>query len=210
LLAKKRKEGISMAQYSDALVELANQAWILNLALAELHGFKAAVECHVRSQPAIAGGLNCDLDGRLIPAIARLKTRQQALLDKWQRRIAEQSLGPADFTLGFESWGCRLELSSAVRRQLQVDPAVEMTLADVQRLAASQPEHLFTFTSLHPNPAVVIDDPGVVVRVTRFSGVDISVSKMWWSWWQGAPQLCCRLQAFGDNLWQSDSYAVAD
>ncbi len=197
--------------YSDALVELGNQAWILNLALAELHGVKGGIAKHIRSQPDSSQDLAVDLERRLLPAIARLQTRLQALLSKWQRRMAEESTTLAGFTLRTEPWGYQLELPVPVRRHLQLESHIEMSLAEARLLAAAEPNSFFTVTaSLNDattTPAL-IDDPVSSVSLNRFYGMDLSVAKMWWSWCHDGQQLQCRLQPLSDNLWQSDSCTI--
>ena len=194
-----------MAVYSDALVELGNQAWILNLALAELQGVKVGVESHIRSQPATHCDLTDNLERQLTPAIARLQTRLQALLSKWQRRMVEESAEMADFFLQSEVWGCRLALPALVRQQLQVESKVQVSLAEAQALASAHPEQFFTVASPLSGVALAsLDASDTLVTLNRYSGMDVSVAKMWWSWCLDQTLLQCRLQVLSDNLWQSD------
>ncbi|MEH6473820.1 MAG: hypothetical protein V7752_21575 [Halopseudomonas sp.] len=197
-----------MESYTDDLVELANQAWILNVALAELHGFNASVDA------AACAALSSDRDSQLVPAINRLQTRLQALMAKWQRRVLEQSPRLESLSLQTEPWGYHVAIPEAVRQQMQRQPAVTMPLVDAKVLAAQQPNALFTF-DYRDQQGLTIEldhDATTLVTVSQFSGVDLNVCKMWWSWWDDANALSCRLQAFSDNLWQVDScdYAVSE
>ena len=190
-----------MGTYTDDLVELANQAWILNVALADLHGFNASIET------AAYAALSSNRKSQLIPAINRLHTRLQALMVKWQRRVLEQSPQLESLSLRAEPWGYRVAIPEAVRQQMQRQPAVAMSLLDAKELAAQQPSALFTFEYRDQQGlSIELDhDATELVSVSPFSGVDLNVCKMWWSWWVDTNSPRCRLQAISDNLWQVDS-----
>ncbi|WP_426415849.1 hypothetical protein [Aestuariirhabdus sp. LZHN29] len=196
-----------MEQYSDDLVELGNQAWILNGSLAELHRFKGAVERHIAAQPSTTETLGHDLAQDLIPAIERLKVRQQALLAKWLRRIREQSLHPQWIVVLDQPWGSRLVVPEPLSKRMQVEDAVSMTLADARELACRYPDQFFTAYKHRRagDDTDVTQAPDAIVDITRFAGVHLSVSKMWWSWWLEPQWPLCRLQVMSENLWEIDS-----
>lgn len=188
-----------MKLYSDELVELANQAWILNVALAELHRFDASVEAHLQAEPGSTQTLAHDRNLLLAAAIGRLRTRLDALLSKWQRRIVQETPALAPLELYAEPWGCRLAVPDAIR--IRVEPAGSMPLADAEALAARHPQVFYTFHAQGGSA----EDPLQPVSVTGFSGVDLNTAKMWWSWCLESPLPQCRLLARSDNLWAVDS-----
>ncbi|MEH6822512.1 MAG: hypothetical protein V7629_01215 [Motiliproteus sp.] len=186
--------------YSDELVELANQAWILNVALAELHRFDARITAHLLAEPVTALQLAHDRDDTLSPAISRLKIRLDALLSKWQRRIVQESPELVSLVISAEPWGCRLEVPDAIRKQIQIESAGDMPLADAEMLAAGNPEVFYIFWT-QSNSA---EDPFERVSVTGFSGIELNTAKMWWSWCLDSPWPLSRLQVTRANLWQVD------
>lgn len=190
-----------MKLYSDELVELANQAWILNVALAELHRFDARVEAHVQAEPETTQTLMDDRSLILAAAIGRLQTRLDALLGKWLRRIVQESPELAPLEVCAEPWGCRLAVPDAIRMQIRVEPAVRMSLADAEALAARHPQVFYTFNTQGSSAEAPLEP----VLVTGFSGVDLNTAKMWWSWCLESPLPHCRLLARSKNLWETDS-----
>jgi len=196
-----------MTSYSDELVELGNQAWILNGALAELHRFHASVERHLASAPAQHAVLEQELGTQLAPAIGRLRSRLQALMTKWTGRMALEAPGET-VVVEDQPWGCRVLVPATVRAQLQVSSGLTMELAELQRLAAAYPAQFFVFYSA-VGPAAAGQDTedrsAERVAAVRFAGVPLNVARMWWSWWFTTEWPLCRLQALSHNLWQIDS-----
>lgn len=189
-----------MKLYSDELVELANQAWILNVALAELHRFNASIETHVEEEPAATLAIEQARKKTLGAAIDRLKTRLDALLSKWQRRVRQESPALATFVLSSEPWGYRLQPPAAVLQQIQIASAGEMSLADAERLAANNPEVFYSYEAQQRTEGTLDR-----VQLIAFSGVDLNTAKMWWSWCVESPLPRCRLLAQSGNLWRIDS-----
>ena len=189
-----------MKLYSDELVELANQAWILNVALAELHRFNASIEAHVEEEPAATLAIEQARKQTLGAAIDRLKTRLDALLSKWQRRVSQEAPTLATFVLSSEPWGYLLLPPKAIRQQVRVTPVGEMLLADAEALAVKNSDVFYAYEAQGG-----IDDPRALVQVTAFSGVDLNTAKMWWSWCVESPLPRCRLLAQSGNLWRIDS-----
>ncbi len=199
-----------MTGYSDELVELANQAWILNVALTELHRFNASVEAHVAAQPTTSQALATARNETLAASIDRLQTRLEALLGKWLRRIAQETPALAAPRVDQQPWGCRLEVPDAIRSQLQVTSVGQMSVADARVQAAADPDSFYTFTSCNSDVEAVVSVKGAEgvevdrVTVTRFSGVDLNTAKMWWSWCLESSLPWCRLQVLSHNLWEVD------
>ncbi len=194
-----------MEQYSDDLVELANQAWILNCALAELYRFKKSVQEHIQIEPSVTRHLQRNFNADLIPAIARLKTRLDALLLKWIRRLKEQSQHLQTLSVHDEPWGCRIDIPAYIRQQMQVEETVDMSMKDIQLLAQKNPDDFFVFYERSVVVDCVKGAGGISadVHVIRFTGVQLNVSRMWWSWWFESSPLC-RLEALTGNLWKID------
>ncbi|WP_210397909.1 hypothetical protein [Motiliproteus sediminis] len=181
---------VDRESYSHELVELGNQAWILNCALAELYRFQKLMDDDEAMSPALAEGRRQLLD----PAYTRLYTRLQALMAKWTRRIAEQ----AGETMGVEErpWGIEVQLPDAVRQRLKAQLMEPLTRDEMIARADASPDRLFLCY-----PVVDADQR---YSVWRFDGADISYSKMWWSWWLASDRPLCRRQALSDNLWLID------
>lgn len=209
-----------MKAYSDALVELGNQAWILNVALAELHRFDQLIDgsSHSMTAAALSHGhqqhshqlhnrqqQSRQQQGRqqlLHPAIARLQTRLQALLSKWQRRMTEES-GEVP-SISYQPWGCQVRLPDSLRSKIKIETFELHTLAQIRSLALRCADDFFICSTLE-GKALMPDRPSSVASLIRLSGVDRSVAQMWWSWCLGQDRLHCRVEALTDNLWHGDS-----
>ena len=188
-----------MRGYSDALVELGNQAWILNVALAELHSFDQLT--NALPQSTAMTELDQGRQQLLYPAIARLQTRLEALLSKWQRRMAEEA--GQDIPISYQSWGCQVSMPESLK-QMSIEVIEQQTLAQIRAQALSCADDFFIFTA--PEGEVLTPDrPSSVANLIRFHGVDCTIAKMWWSWCLSTERLYCRLEPLADNLWHGDS-----
>ncbi|MEH6651332.1 MAG: hypothetical protein V7707_14995 [Motiliproteus sp.] len=189
-----------MKSYSDALVELGNQAWILNVALAELHGFTQVIDA--QSQLKTVAVLSHGRQQLLQPAIARLQTRLQALLIKWQRRMIEET--GVEPSISYPPWGCQVRLPDNLQQQMRVETAEQQTLAHIRAQALQCPDQFFICTAVEGD-VLTPDKPSSVANLTRFRGVESNVARMWWSWSLDQNRLYCRSAALADNLWLGDS-----
>ena len=190
-----------MKLYSDELVELANQAWILNMALAELHQFSTRLDSHIGAHPATSQALVVARGENLVSALQRLGTRLDALLSKWQRRIAQETPQLEAPVLEPVAWGYRLVLPESIRCPLQVRDLGEMTMTEAETLAASDSKAFYTYQACQRGLTGEQVPRGIV---TAFSGVDLNTAKMWWSWCIDGTLPASRLQVVTDNLWEVD------
>lgn len=192
--------------YSDELVELGNQAWILNCALAELHSFNATLSPLLAIAPEQA--LRQATQQQFTPACARLRTRLEALLSKWSRRMAEAS--DEEPVLHRAAWGYRVSVPTWVSSQLRIDTQ-QVTFADAQRLAAAHPDQLLLIERAPRTGQITAIDSHSEVRLHSCTGVPLNVARMWWSWCLQPEQLYCRLQVISRNLWEFEGgIAVRD
>lgn len=186
--------------YSDELVELGNQAWILNCALAELASFNATLTQQLTTAPDQA--LQQASQQQFAPACARLRTRLDALLSKWSCRMAEAS--GEEPVLQHAAWGCRVRAPEWVSSQLCIE-SQQLTFAAAQQLAAANPDQLLLIECAPRSGQITAIDPLSEVRLHSCSGVPLNVARMWWSWCLQPEQLYCRLQVISRNLWEFES-----
>ena len=188
-------------RYSHELVELGNQAWILNCALAELYRFSVQTEAAAAASPLLHQSLHQSLQQQLLPARARLQTRLQALMSKWCQRMAEQSGVVPRVTA--RPWGVSVDVPDQLRAELQRIALPAMNLAQARDYAAQHPE-LFLLVWGAPQPNSDPIDERQPLSILGISGADHRSRQLWWSWCWESEWPLCRHGALADNLWQID------